>query len=324
MQDILWKEIVGDLFEDFAKFFFSDLYSHIDFTKGYEFLDKEMANILRKTRKGRKFADRLVKVFLKNGKEKWILIHIEIQSYIEEEFSKRMFTYFYRIFDRYQKEITAIAIFIDKNPYYKPEKFEYNFFGTKLTYEYRTYKILDQNEKELVKKENPFALVVLAGLYTIKTIGKSRSKIDERYLFKTNLVKLLLEKGYIQEKIDKLFFFIDEIMKLPESLEIKFSKEIETTLGGENKMNIAPEKTLSYRIGKIEGEKKGKIEGEKKGKIEGEKKGKIEGEKKGKIEVAKNLLKLGVSVSVIAKATGLSEKEISKLKNKSNKQRIES
>lgn len=47
-----------------------------------------------------------------------------------------------------------------------------------------------------------------------------------------------------------------------------------------------------------------------KGKIEGRIEGKIEG----KIEVAKNLLMSGVDIEIIMKSTGLSEKEINKLK----------
>ena len=45
-------------------------------------------------------------------------------------------------------------------------------------------------------------------------------------------------------------------------------------------------------------------------KEEGKMEGKIEGKMEGKIEVAKNLLKNGVSIDIIMKTTGLTEKEI--------------
>jgi hypothetical protein len=46
---------------------------------------------------GKRLADVLVKVFLKDGSEKWLLIHIEVQGYYEKEFGRRMFIYNYRI-----------------------------------------------------------------------------------------------------------------------------------------------------------------------------------------------------------------------------------
>ena len=39
------------------------------------------------------------------------------------------------------------------------------------------------------------------------------------------------------------------------------------------------------------------------------------GREEGKIEIAKNLIKLGLNVDDIVKATGLSKKEIEKLRN---------
>ena len=50
-----------------------------------------------------------------------------------------------------------------------------------------------------------------------------------------------------------------------------------------------------------------------KGLAEGEAKGKAEGEKLAKLETARNLLKMGLSVSQISLATGLSESEINEL-----------
>jgi predicted transposase/invertase (TIGR01784 family) len=61
--------------------------------------------------------------------------------------------------------------------------------------------------------------------------------------------------------------------------------------------------------GKKIGEEKGKKQGIKIGEEKGIKKGKIEG----KIETAKELLKMGIEIEKIAKATGLKKEEIEKL-----------
>ncbi|MFP3028739.1 MAG: transposase, partial [Wolbachia sp.] len=52
------------------------------------------------------------------------------------------------------------------------------------------------------------------------------------------------------------------------------------------------------------------------GKQEGRQEGIQIGHQKGKVEVAKNSLKAGVSIDVIAQITGLSHSEISQLKEK--------
>ena len=71
--------------------------------------DKE-EQLSPKSRGGAKFADKLAKVYLKDGTEQWILVHIEVQGDAEEEFSLRMFRYFYRIYDRHGKPIVSIAL----------------------------------------------------------------------------------------------------------------------------------------------------------------------------------------------------------------------
>lgn len=114
-QDGLWKKVIGDLFEEFLLFFLPELHGHIDFNEKPAFLDKELFQEVGDEQKGRRFADRLAKVYLKNGEERWILIHIEAQNRNEAEFPKRIFQYFYRIFDRCDKKVVALAVHTSLN-----------------------------------------------------------------------------------------------------------------------------------------------------------------------------------------------------------------
>ena len=69
-----------------------------------------------------------------------------------------------------------------------------------------------------------------------------------------------------------------------------------------------------------EGILEGRREGEQKGRREGEQKGRREGEQKGrseeKVSIAVNMLRLGIDVSHIAAATGLSIADVELLKTK--------
>ena len=109
-QDGLWKKVIGELFEDFLLFFAPDLHAQVDFSKEINFLDKELHQEIIDEKKGARNADKIAKVHLIGGEEKWVLVHIEVQGTNDKDFAKRMFQYFYRIYDQFEQEIVAIAI----------------------------------------------------------------------------------------------------------------------------------------------------------------------------------------------------------------------
>src|ERR1700710_2701169 len=120
--DILWKGIIEDLFADFLRFFYIDARKVFDMDKGFEFLDKELGQLYPGPDiRHPMFVDKLVKVYKKDGPEEWLLIHIEVQVYHDKLFARRMFTYFCRILDRFDKEVASIAIFTDNDKKYHPD-----------------------------------------------------------------------------------------------------------------------------------------------------------------------------------------------------------
>jgi predicted transposase/invertase (TIGR01784 family) len=208
--DKLWKGIIEDLVVDFLHYFFPTLCEEIDFSKGIEFLDQELIKLFPEADGDNRYVDKLLKVHLKNGTTKWILIHIEVQGYKDGTFSFRMFTYFYRILDRYQQNIIALAIFTDKYEDFHPKSYEYDYYGTTLNYGFNTYKVLEQKEADLVASENPFALVILA---TQKAILKG--KLDDEALkkIKWDIARLMYDRNYDKSKIQALFFFINRYIR---------------------------------------------------------------------------------------------------------------
>ncbi|OIJ22398.1 hypothetical protein BKP45_07110 [Anaerobacillus alkalidiazotrophicus] len=122
--DSLWKDVIEDFFEEFLLFFAPDLFEQVDRRRGFEFLEQELRKLYHESETNKKIMDKLVKVYLKNGEDKWILIHIEVQGTNETDFSKRMFQYFYRAFDKYDQQIYAIALFTDF-PNEKAHSFSY-------------------------------------------------------------------------------------------------------------------------------------------------------------------------------------------------------
>ena len=71
--DSPWKDILQLYFEQFMLFFFPQTYGEIDWTRKPEFLDKELQEVVRDAELGRRFADKLVKIYRTSGEENWIL-----------------------------------------------------------------------------------------------------------------------------------------------------------------------------------------------------------------------------------------------------------
>jgi hypothetical protein len=163
--DILWKGLLEGVFDDLLRFIFPNAMEVFDFRHGFEFLDKELAQMYPEPGKesATRFVDKLVKVFRKDGKELWLLVHIEVKGPTSRrsQFAERMFRYFYRIFDRYRKPVTGIAVFTGRDGKKMPTRFRYEFLNTRLEYQYNTLSILDFTDKELEESNNPFATVVL-------------------------------------------------------------------------------------------------------------------------------------------------------------------
>ncbi len=185
-------------------------------------LDKELQPIVRRSRSGRRYVDKLVKVWLKSGEERWLLIHVEVQAQRESDFPARMHVYNHRIFDRYGREVISLAILADDDPSWRPDRYEYSRWGFRTLTEFPVVKLLDHagQYEELEADPNPFAVVVLAHLKALET---RRSPAD-RYAWKVRLIKGLYGRGMSREDVRRLFDFIDWVMALPEPLERAFGK----------------------------------------------------------------------------------------------------
>jgi hypothetical protein len=75
--DSAWKEVLERFFAEFTAFFFPRAHAGIDWSKGYEFLDKELQQVVRDAELGRRLADKLVKVWSRDGEEAWVLVHVD-------------------------------------------------------------------------------------------------------------------------------------------------------------------------------------------------------------------------------------------------------
>ena len=78
--DSPWKEVIEVYFTQFIEFFFPQAYTEIDWQQLYEFLDTELQQLEPEAEIGRRLVDKVAKVWLLDGEEAWVLVHVEVQG----------------------------------------------------------------------------------------------------------------------------------------------------------------------------------------------------------------------------------------------------
>ncbi len=256
--DALWKGLIEDLADDFLKFFYPNAEKILDLNRKITFLDKELEQLFPNTQDefNPKYVDKLLKVYTKKGKEEWILVHVEVQGSTDKQFERRMLTYYYRILDKYDRDIASLAILTDKRKNFRPNKYEREFLDTSLQFKFKTYKVLDANTEELEASDNPFAMVILVVQTALK---KGTISEESMYDLKIELVKKLLRKNFSKPKIDALLRFLKLYVRFEnKELISKFDTELDIITNRPNTMGLKEfvldrERRMARKEGKLEG-----------------------------------------------------------------------
>ncbi len=249
--------------QPFLAFFFPLIHGDIDWSRGYEALDKEFQQIIRRAKVGKGLADKLFKVWLRDGGACWLLIHVEVQGAYDKAFPERMFRYNVGAYAVYNQEVVSLAVLCDDDPNWRPNLFAYGRWGGRTGIDFLTAKLLDHagNLEALERNDNPFAALVLAHLQALATRGDPHS----RRQWKLRVVKGLYERNWSEEYVRQLFRLIDWIMDLPDEFEEQFREDV-YHFEEEKKM---PFITSFERKGFADGHDEGLREGLQEGLLEG-------------------------------------------------------
>lgn len=227
-QDSSWRKILDKLLPEFLAFYFPEICAAIDFERGIEFLDKELQkNFPEEDDSGQRVVDKLVKAYLRDGSEKWLLIHIEVQGYRDPAFPRRVYHCNYRITDRFGEEVISIALLMDDDPNFSKNVYEISRWGFELYFKFPVVKLLDyrDNWEKLQRDRNPFAYATRAFLKTVETQGHDH----ERYQWKKRFLLELYHAGLSHAAVVSLFEFIGVVMALPEAKDEELYDEITPT-----------------------------------------------------------------------------------------------
>ncbi len=252
--------------------FLPELHAAIDWTLGYQSLDSEFHQIVRESELGATLADKLMRVHLLNGGETWLLIHIEVQSQHEAEFARRMFVFYYRILDRYNRGVVSIAVLGDESKAWRPSEYLTSCFGTEMRFRFAAVKLIDWEDttkrQELEAGANPFASIVFAHLDSLRTKGNPAQRLQAKW----GLIRRLYTHGWTPEQVRQLYRLIDWFLELLKPLEEQLRIDL-YVYEEEKKM---PYVSSIERLAKEEGWQVGRQAGRQEGLEEGRRKGLVE------------------------------------------------
>lgn len=234
------EEVVDDL----PHFVEPGIDREVDLSRGFEFLDKELAVIApgsEQTSRVR-MVDKLVKMFLRDGGERWMLLHVEVQGSNEVDFSKRMFQYYYRIVDRHDRPVAAIAVFTGRLRQNIPSSYEDRCLWARLKYEYKALCIADYPDVVLEESDNPFAMVCLVAKEALLQVEGGDDKQDAALLEqKLRIVRLLKAKLAIfgEKKAAAVLTFLNNYVAFKrQETNLIFMERVDQITGKKNTMGV--------------------------------------------------------------------------------------
>jgi len=208
---------------------------------------------------GRRVADKLVRVWRRDGGEAWVLVHAEVQNQEEADFARRMFIYNYRLYDRHERQVVSLAVLGDERAGWRPAEYATALWGCGTRFTYPVVKLADYRARrdELEASDNPFATVVLAHLAAQDTRGNAA----RRQQVKLALTRRLYERGYRRERVLSLFRFIDWLLELPGEEETAFWREIQAYEEERHMPYVTSVERMGVARGRQEGRQEGRDEG---------------------------------------------------------------
>ncbi len=258
--DSPWKDILDTHLPLFLALFFPDSHADVDWSRGWTSLEQELRQLAPESETGHRIADKLFKIYLRDGGESYLLIHIEIQGEYEPGFSERMFLYNIRFFNIHRVPVMSFAVLTDSKPDWRPGSYGWDRWACRMDFQFPVVKLEDYNKRwdELEASQNPFAVVIMAHLKTKAT----RDDAEERLSWKARLVRQLYDKGFNRDAVVDLFRFIDWVMRLPPWLESRFLEDVRQWEKEKKMRYVSSIERLGRQEGMQIGLQKGRQEGE--------------------------------------------------------------
>ena len=279
--DGAWKETVEGSLQPLLELILPTVARDIDWSRGFHFLDSELRALFPRNRSRRR-VDKLVRVFFRDGRARWIYLHLEIQSQACKDTPKRMFQYFYRIYDQYGMPLLSVAILADPDPNHRPGDLDLRVAGSGCLFQYHTCKLTDFTDDFLESSTNPVAKVILAHRIAQRTSKDPAARMQA----KLRWIRELFRQGFQRSQIDTLFRALEAMNPLPEKLDVEFIHQVSHS----DPHTIMPLITSFERRARKEALAEGLLQGLSQGLSQGRSEGRSEGQLVALREAIRDLL----------------------------------
>jgi hypothetical protein len=233
--DSPWKDTIDQFTRSFLEVTFPDVAAGIDWSFKPVSLEQELHEITPASEIGAKRVDKLLKVRLLDGTDQWLYIHIEVQMHYDPDLPKRLFTYHYRIFDKYGVHPLTLAILGDTSRKWRPTSYSYQSFGCRITFHFLICKTIDFKGKlDDPRYRHQQVLFIIAA-----HLGTQQHRHNPQQLkdYRLELTVRFANEGYSPLEIRQLHRLIDWLMPLPDGLKIQFRTQLQQRL---------PDKTMPH------------------------------------------------------------------------------
>ena len=292
--DRLYKELLQTFFKEFMELFYPKVSAVIDYGH-LKFLSEEVFSDLVGGTTER--VDLAVETMLleeggnreRQEDKTLIIIHLEPQSYYQEDFPERMFLYSSKLYEKYRRRILPIAVFSHARQQREPSRFSWSFpFLKVMNFRYYSLQLRKKGWRRFVRTDNPVAAALLSSMGYNK-----KQRVAVKFEFLRMVTRLRLDPA----RMKLLTVFFETYLQLTTSENEQLLKKIDRT-------NLKEEVAMMEWM----------TSWEKMGLEKGLKQGREEGVLKSKEEIAAKMLAKGLDPAMVGEVTGLSADKINKLK----------
>jgi predicted transposase/invertase (TIGR01784 family) len=246
--DQLFKELLSTFFIEFLELFFPQIAAAID-PDSVSFLPQEYFADL--TTGETKIVDLLAQVRLA-GQEVGFLIHLEAQATSKANFSRRMFFYFSRLYQKYLQPIYPIVVFSFDEPFREePNQHSVEFDDFKvMEFNFKAVQLNRLNWRDFINQSNPVAAALMA---------KMRIDEGDRPRVKVECLRVLATLRLDPARTKLISGFVDTYLRLNVQEEQVFQESV-GTLEGTEREGIMQIVTSWMEQGIAEGRTEGRTE----------------------------------------------------------------
>jgi hypothetical protein len=220
------KELTEQDAERVMAYFWWDIHTDLDWTKGVESLEQEFRAQAPQAEEGKPIVDKLLRAHQKRTGDARYL-HVEIQAHFEAGFERRVYVYNSRAEDRFGQPVVSLVLLIDDDPKWHPSRYSADLYSTKRSLTFRSVKVMKKRNQiaKLEKDPNP------VGLFVAAFLEGRRLKDDEpaRAAVKVRLIRNLLGRGKALDDPRHWYQYLEWLLPLSPEYNRRVREEVDRT-----------------------------------------------------------------------------------------------